>query len=375
MNSIASVIEQTVSKVRFCVDAVEPAKENLPVRNLKFQLNRFFEKQLLAFSHDEESLVIHRHRIHPLAQAVHTAFSEHRPLLLTPDIVWITLAQGFAQHINNHSETLRSQFVSHQGKKKLVVEISKVPTSLQQWNELIQQWTLLIRDCVGANLYSLIECNFSTTTPITYTASHIVMMDTFQKYFDYEMLCVCGIPEITLEGTVEDWKRIYDRVQYMTQYKLGWWTDRILPICQEFIKTAAGKPSLEFWQAIYKPKKVYGGELITGWLADLFPYLQNDRTQVSSIKNPILSIDRVNLTVQDGISPSSLPLGLSQVSVAINKDGEVYYLELVGGFIGIFQTEDGSLQPEIGWAVLEQDNDLFTKMLEKLNRNTSHSHL
>ncbi|WP_442935794.1 DUF4419 domain-containing protein [Nostoc sp.] len=57
----------------------------------------------------------------------------------------------------------------------------------------------------------MLECNFSTTTPITHTASHVVMMNAFQKYFDYVMYCVCGIPEITLLGTVEDWQSISDR--------------------------------------------------------------------------------------------------------------------------------------------------------------------
>lgn len=375
MTNIASVIKQTGSKVRFCVDDVAPAPKRLPIRNANLRLEECFEKPLLAFSHDGTSLVVHNHQIHPLAQAVHAAFSDHRPLVLTPDAVWITLAQGFAQHVNNHAETLRSRFVSHQGKEKLVVELFDIPTSLQQWNQSIQQWTLLIRDRVGAGLYRLLECNFSTTTPISHTVSHIVMMDTFQKYFDYELCCVCGIPEITLEGTVEDWKSIYTRVQYMTQYELGWWTDRILPICQEFIEAASGQPSLEFWQAIYKPKEVYGGEVITGWLADLFPYLKDYETQIPSVENPILSINRGDLTIEDGISPCSLPLGLSQVPVKLKTpDGEGYHLALVGGFIGVFQTEAGSLQPEIGWAVLEQHGDGFTRLLKKLNRSRLQSH-
>lgn len=369
MGSTASVIEQTVSKVRFCVDDVELAQQRLPVRNAKLRLEECFGKPLLAFSHDGISSIVQSHHTHPLAQAVHAAFSDHRPLLLTPDIVWITLAQGFAQHINNHAETLRSRFVAHQGKKRLVVESFEIPTSLQQWNESIQQWTLLIRDHVGADLYRLLECNFSTTTPITHTASHVVMMDTFQAYFEYELSCVCGIPEITLEGTVEDWKSIYTRVQWMTQYELGWWTNRILPICQEFIETASGKPSLEFWQAIYKPKEVYGGDVITGWLADLFPYLKHHITQATSVKNPILSIDHANIRIENGISPRSLPLGLSQVPCKLKtSNGENYSLALVGGFIGVSQTKDGSLHPEIGWAVLEKEDDRFTELLDKIEQ-------
>ncbi len=48
-----------------------------------------------------------------------SAFSEHRPLLLTPDTIWMTIAQGFAQHINNNAERLRYQFVDGSSKTEL----------------------------------------------------------------------------------------------------------------------------------------------------------------------------------------------------------------------------------------------------------------
>lgn len=369
----ATVVEQAVGKVRFCVDDVEPAQQRLAVRKAKLRLKELFAEELLAFSHVDRDLIFpgHRYHTHPLAHAVHAAFNDHRPLLLTPDIVWITLAQGLAQHINNHAATLRSRFVSHQGRESLVVKTLAIPNSLQQWSALIQQWTLLIRDRVGADVYRLFECNFSTTTPITHTTSHVVMMDAFQKYFDYELAGICGIPEITLEGTVEDWTSIYNRVQLMAQYDLGWWTNRLLPICQELIKTASGQPSQEFWQAIYKPKAVYGGNVITGWLADLFPYLQHNATQVPSVKNPILSIDRGNIRVQDGISFGSLPLGLSEVPIKVKtQNAENYGLSLVAGFIGVSQAEDGTLCPEIGWAVLEKEDDRLSEaLLAKIQRD------
>ncbi len=154
------------------VDDVEPAQQRLPIRDAQLGLQEILEKELVAFSHVDHNLISsgNRHHTHQLTYAVHAAFSDHRPLLLTPDIVWITLAQGFAQHINNHAETLRSRFVSHQGKEKLLVENLGLPNSLQQWNQIIQQWTLLIRDRVGADLYSRLRwCGYnphhSTPTP------------------------------------------------------------------------------------------------------------------------------------------------------------------------------------------------------------------
>ncbi len=321
--------------------------------------------------------------IHPLALAVHKAFSEHRPLQLTPDIIWITLAQGFAQHINNHAETLRSRFVRHQGKEKLIVEVLDTPIQSQQWAEKIEEWVLQIRDLVGADYYRLLECNFSTTMPISRTVSHVVMMDAFGQYFDFVMLCICGIPEVTLLGTVEDWQSIRDLVKSMAQYDLEWWTARMLPICDEFIATASGKPSLDFWRCIYKPAAVYGADLITGWLADLFPYLQDGRTHTPTVRNPLLAMDRCELPNTadresqdlffpkvDGIAPRRIPLGLSMVPIAfkVANTGKEYPLDLVAGFIGVSQdAQHLTLQPELGW-MLRLGEDRWSNLLDRIQQ-------
>src|SRR5258708_893546 len=36
--------------------------------------------------------------------------------------------------------------------------------------------------------------------------------------------------------------------------------------------SARRRPDLDFWQCIYTPKEVYGGELVCGWIGRLFPY-------------------------------------------------------------------------------------------------------
>src|SRR5262249_9381561 len=58
---------------------------------------------------------------HPLLGALHFAFAEHRPLFLSPDIIWLTLTQGLANHININAERLRRQFVQHDGQLTIVV--------------------------------------------------------------------------------------------------------------------------------------------------------------------------------------------------------------------------------------------------------------
>jgi hypothetical protein len=254
--------------------------------------------------------------------------------------------------------------VSHKGKIELKAKSETVEIAQVDWTKAIEQWSGAIKGHVGEELHDLMICDFTTTTAAVRTASQVVMMDAFQQYFDYHLMCVCGIPSITLQGSVEDWTRIRGRIEVMEGYHLDWWTDRLKPLCDGFIETAKGVPSKSFWHHIYKPKEVYGGKVITGWLADMFPYIKDPITRAPTVRNPILETPRHELRVEHGIAPSTLPTGLSCVPVFIH-DPEIRKLGLVAGFLGVVQdTNTGSLRPEIGWAVVEGDE--VSRLLEKL---------
>jgi len=96
-------------------------------------------------------------------------------------------------------------------------------------------------------------------------------MDTYSSYFKYNMHCVCGIPAITLTGSVADWQRMRDRIEVLGTYELQWWIERLRPILDEFIQTIQGHPNREFWQAIYKFKKAYSTAVVTGLDCGSFP--------------------------------------------------------------------------------------------------------
>ena len=49
------------------------------------------------------------------------------------------------------------------------------------------------------------EAKFSTTTTDQLIASQIMIMSSVQKYFDFTMMCGCGIPGVEMKGTLQDW--------------------------------------------------------------------------------------------------------------------------------------------------------------------------
>lgn len=347
----ASIVHRSEEDICFRVDQVEPYDYPFPLVNAKWQFGRRLHRPLQAMSHEESFHFIRAEPSveHSLVEAVYLAFSQHRSLVLTPDAIWITLAQGFADHLNAHGGALRSRLVAHTGKVTLEASTLKL-SSPEDWSLVIQQWSNEIHSHLPAELYHLMLCEFSTTTPRIRTASQVVMLNAVQQYFDFKVGHICGIPTITVTGTVQDWSTIRARVEVMAGYHLEWWTDRLKPICDAFIEAVQGHPSATFWQHIYSPKEIYEGSLITGWLADLFPYIHDGR-----VRNPILKIPRANLTSRDGLKMSDVPTGLSSAPFTIRtaSDQRLEERELIAGFIGVTQdVATGQLEPEIGWAVL-----------------------
>src|SRR5262245_5259424 len=118
-------MQQTIQKTDFTfgVDEVTPATDRLPECRMHEAVQRMLDGDSESCS-DYHSTVIQSVHYQPLLAAVYTAFSQHRPLVLTPDAVWITVSQGVAHHMAIHGERLRSQFVAHQSKLDLVFECS-----------------------------------------------------------------------------------------------------------------------------------------------------------------------------------------------------------------------------------------------------------
>jgi hypothetical protein len=357
-------------KKTFPVDAVAPAEKPLWTESLADSLNRRFRRKILVLPEREQPVTnalvdflnqkvpgridVGRigSRCHPLIDAVHIAFSQHRPLTLSPDDIWLVIAQGFGHHVAENAEALRHRLVRHQGRRELKTTISDL--SLASFEPAIAIFSAQIREATDPVLHETLVCDFSTTMPAIRTASEVALMDSFSSYFTYFMECVCGIPKITIEGSMDDWQRIRARVEVIETYGLEWWASRLRPILDEFVLAAGGHPTLEFWKAIYKPEKAYGAEVATGWITDLFPYLGDAPDR---LRNHAFEHDRHDcaLLIDQGVSLASFPSGLSSVPVKVEfKDSSSCDVDLVAGFFAVKQNpSELTLSPVIGWSVAE----------------------
>jgi hypothetical protein len=339
----------------FPVDDVAPVTDRLPTR----PLGEFFPAAL-AIGGDRERPVVVPDGVHPLLSAVGRAFAEHRPLVLSPDAVWLTIAQGVAQHVRLNAERLRPRLVNHAGRRRITVGVSgAMPAGADGWVFVIDLLGKAFQEEIAEA--DLFECDFSTSTTVERIAGRVTLLDAYSPYFAAWVRFVCGIPSITLTGTLEDWQKIRARVDRLSRYELDTWCRSLAPIADQFVRAAGGDVDAAFWRRIYSPADAYGGHVITGWAARLYPYLQVDGPLDQP--NPLLDLpidEPRDLTEESsmgyggpGVRSDEVPATLSHAVVNINDQagGDNLALTFFGGLVGIEQDASGALIPVAGWHI------------------------
>ena len=230
-------------------------------------------------------------------------------------------------------------------------------------------------------------------------------MDTVQHYFNYSMPCGCGFPSITLTSTPEDWERVRKKAEGLRKYKLDWWLHALLPVLDQFVAAAHGKPDSDFWRSLCfvntgSSFPVY--EPLTGWVNAFFPYLiqpecerrrrrsfddseetADGKAKKSLNKNPYMSNYTVSVESKVNVenfnkggtvfpdfrSPPNPPTGVkcgvklelfppamsSAPFVYIDAITQMKYnMSFFGGITCLVQHEkDGAIEPKMGWSVLD----------------------
>ena len=227
----------------------------------------------------------------PFFKGMIDAFADHRPVVLSPDVIWFLICQGFAHYVNDNPEEVRNLFVDHDGKIDLVVQSGEdLLQGNADWEAIVDGFYEQIRDNTKGEIADIMAQKFSTTGVNEHIVSEIVLMETVKSYFNYIVMYMsCGIPSITLTGTPDDWQSILDRTRKLSAYGIDWWVKDLEPILMEFVNASKGKPNVEFWKSIvkkYRPGDLrglscgmdIGSTKFDGWFLKLLPYDKTGRT-------------------------------------------------------------------------------------------------
>lgn len=289
-------------------------------------------------------------------KTVVSAYADHRPLVLSPDMVWLLISQGFSRYVNAHPEQVRSLLVNHEGKQMLVVESQKdLLTDTVDWATLIDGFTTQIRRNTKADVAGTLLADFSTTGPTERIASGITLMECVKNYFEYVVMrLACGIPSVTLLGTPDDWEQVLAKARRLGIEGLKPWVHELEPILEQFVSAANGRPDQAFWQHIVKrerPDHLEGGLCnpnnpteVDGWLLKLFPDEEG------------LTLDKVPHTHKMPAEWARVGFQYKVISPVDGTEVSQIPMELWAGFVGCKEDKaTHALIPQIGWLVRQGD--------------------
>lgn len=374
---IAQIINQSEGSITFVVDEnLPPPEENLIKENgekiahwILSQKNVPNEShQIVAYSFADETMT-------PCDEGVFfncavQAYATHRPLMISPDMIWLLICQGFARYVNAHSDQLRNLLVSHEGKKTLIVNTEEdLFNGNPDWEKIFFDFAAEINKNIKGDLADIIKADFTTTKAVERIASEITLMETFKSYFEYVIdYCICGIPTITINGTAEDWKHILEKAIQLKEYGMSEWISDLETILHEFIKAAEGIPNQTFWKRIVKKQlvdRITGGNacipeeptVIDGWLLKFFPdengFTFDKVIHSQAMPSEMVCVDfKYRLTTPEGIIFQEFPM------------------QFLAGFVGFKEdSKTFELTPKIGWIVrrADADDDAILKELKCKN--------
>lgn len=269
-------------------------------------------------------------------------YNNHHNLVIRPDDIWTAILTQFSFYVNKNAEEFRSQFVNFDGTKELVVDIVGTLRDAPYDVFVTKMTEKIDENLVDKTVKDWILPNFTTTTTNDVISCGIIFMAVTKKYFEFSCCLKCGIPNVTLEGTVADWVDILSCLEKLKSYKLDKWYDMLKKIVAEFVDAKKNKANIDFWHRICNHLgEGSGPRYISGWLT-AFAVFDEDGNWSGKCNDgqwPMIDIDRI-------------PSGIVTVDVKITDYNRNYKSIMIAGHVAYeVLKDDRTLQPQIGWGI------------------------
>ena len=287
--------------------------------------------------------------------ALHESYDKHLPFEFSPDSLWLVILMSFSSVINSKSEDFRDTLVCHKGKAVLEVKCDHFIPEDQNlpWGDVTSSFVSKIKQKIkDKDLVKALDTEFSTTGMPEMIAFQMTIMNTFKNYFHYHFRTLCGIPEIHLKGTIEDYTKIKEKISTFSKYDLSDWVSKMTVVLDNIISTF-NSPNPEFWENIFKSGNAMGsggGPYISGWITQFI---------LSGNYNMHCKV----------IMESDMSTGLCCTpvvwEVGLGSSLQVYNMDMITGFVGI-TFEEQIVAPKIGWIVVEKPSNVTDLAVEFL---------
>lgn len=232
--------------------------------------------------------------------------------------------------------------MAHEGKKELKLIIPNTPLEDIDWDAAGDGMTTLLHDnLVDKDLQTWIIPNFSTTTRVDRTVSAMLMMASMKKYFSYTFSMLCGIPQVTFEGTKQDWLDIQSRLSKLDSWddKTRSWKRLLLPVISKFIAAFEGEVDTDFWShVVHQNRYGSGSEVISGWITAFTVFTENGHWMGEKTTAEGYVLDEITYPAIDG---NHIPVGVANVDIkVIDGVGRNWPAMLIAGNMGMSVSGD-----------------------------------
>ena len=264
-------------------------------------------------------------------QCVCEAYNHHHRLIVRPDDVWIAIVTQLGLHLEQPKASI---FNVASFDVKPIIELAKQP------------WMLP---------------TFSTTTELDVLACTLACYNerihnpTLSDPFDL----LCGIPEITLLGNVQDWIALRQKANGIERFetahgRMRHWSRILFPVLDEFVHAFSGTPNQSFWNRVCS---FYGGgssvKYLSGWITTFCVFDVRGNWNGHELSKESENVPGTFFKSPWPIVPTDyIPLGYN--TIRIHVDRSPYFLYC--GHRSYSVVDDTSLQPNVEWAFVENIN-------------------
>jgi hypothetical protein len=303
-----------------------------------------------------------------LAGAMFEAYANHIPLTLRPDDVWLAITAAFGLYVNHHPELMRKLLVTHEGKQELIVRMggSLAMSNERFWEQFTSLMLEEMKKYTNGDLAKWLVPEFSTTTDRDRLVGQIVVMGAMKEYFNYTGVLSSALTELTLKGTLEDWKSVRDRAAMLAAYGdvMAKWVDVLLPVLDEFVAAYEGRVNEAFWQKMITYKRLgSGGEKkLRGWFVVFAPFNGNGDYYLNSKEE----IAKTGIYAE--IRDANIQTATVAVPVKLDDNGTMHSLVFWGGVsLPAYDAPANRVSPSVDWAIIDKTNLSKEELLKAIS--------